>query len=93
MEPSFARKFLILQIKGRVVSYVAREPEPLSKLVKHVRTMCKRYRIALEDLKQILIEVKKESVEPFLDSSRTFYQPIRLVRFERLCRELGIKVD
>ncbi|OYT57295.1 MAG: hypothetical protein B6U76_01365 [Desulfurococcales archaeon ex4484_217_2] len=93
MEPSFAKKFFIPQIKGRIVSYVVRESEPLDKLVKYVRTMCKKYGITLEDLRQILVEVKKESVEPFLDSSRTFYQPIRLVRFEKLCRELGIEVN
>jgi len=93
MEPSFARKFFLPQIKGRIASYVARETEPLDKLVKYIKTMRRKYGITSQDLLQILAEVKIETVDPFLDPSKaTLYQPKRLSRFESLCRELRVKV-
>ena len=92
MERSFARKFFIPQIKGRIASYVAREKEPLSKLVRYIKTMCEKYAITNKDLRQILTEIKSESVVPFLEPSKgLLYQPKRLARFENLCRELGLR--
>ena len=93
VESLFARKFFIPQIEGRIRSYVAREPEPLPKLVKYIRTMCRKYGITAQDLQRSLTNVKKESVDPFLDASRGLYQPKRLARFNELCRELGLKVN
>lgn len=93
MEGPFARKFFIPQIEGRIRSYVARELEPLPKLVKYIRTMRRKYRITVQDLQRILTNVKKESVDPFLDHSKgILYQPKRLARLDELCQELGLKV-
>ncbi|RLG01972.1 MAG: hypothetical protein DRN49_00125 [Thaumarchaeota archaeon] len=94
MEPRFARKFFLPQIRERIRSYIVREREPLSKLVKYIKTMCKKYDITSQDLRQILAEVRRESVKPFLDPSKgILYQPKRLSRFEKLCRELEIEVS
>ena len=89
---SSAREIFISQIKGRIRAYVVREKEPRSKLVKYIKTMCKRYAITHQELKRILIQVRTENVEPFLNSSKgSFYQPERLTRFKDLCRELGFE--
>lgn len=47
-----------------------------------------------EDLQRILVEIRRETVDPFLEPSKgKLYQPKRLTRFESLCQELGLKVS
>lgn len=89
-----ARNYFISQVRGRIESYVGNEKEPFFKLVKYIRTMCKKYAITNQELKEILEHIKAEIVIPFLTPSRgSLYQPKRLDRFENLCRELNINVD
>jgi len=81
------KEFFISQIKGRMASYVARETEPLDKLVKYIKTMCERYGVTSQELQRILNEIRSESVDPFLEPSKgILYQPGRLARFENLSR-------
>ncbi|MHA1595518.1 MAG: hypothetical protein ACTSXX_12400 [Candidatus Baldrarchaeia archaeon] len=88
------KELYLAQIKGRIGSYVERESEPLSKLVRYIRTMCERRGINWEDIRKILKEVWEERVKRYLDPSRgVFYQPKRRERFESLCRELSIKFE
>jgi len=93
MESPTARDIYIVQTKRKMTSYIAREKEPLSKLVKFIKTRCEKKGIPLQDLQKILTEIKRESVEPFLDRSKKSYQPERLTRYENLCKELGVKVN
>ena len=83
------QEFFIPQIKGRIESYIAREKEPLSKLVKYIRTMQAKYEINMDELSKILNQVKK-SIDPFLDPHEGLYRPERLDRYNKLREELGI---
>jgi len=90
----YTKNLVLLQIKGRIESYVGREKEPLSKLTKYIKTMCIKYQITDQELKQILKEVESEIVKPFLKySGGLLYQPERLDRFKKLCQELEIVID
>ena len=72
-------------VKGKIQSYVARESEPISKIIKYIKTLSKKYGITTPDLRQIIDEVKRETVEPFS------YQPSRLERLSKLTVHLNLE--
>jgi hypothetical protein len=84
----------ISQIKGKIESYIVSEKEPLSKLIKYIRTIREKHQITNPELRRILRQIKYEVVIPFLKpSGGVLYQPERLARFEKLCHELGVQLD
>jgi hypothetical protein len=87
------KEFFTPQMKGRIKSYLARESEPLPKLVKYLRTMGEKYGYSKEELQLIVLQAKKESVDPFLNPGSGFYQPQRLDRYHKLCEFLGLRVN
>jgi len=85
------KELLLAQIKGRIQSYIAREKEPITKIVKYIKTMIQKHGITKEEIKQILQQVKQETIEPFLNPQSPLYRPERLERYKRLLKELQIE--
>ena len=83
--PSMPKEFFIPQVRGKVRAYVVRGSEPLTKLVKYLSTMTRKYQIYPQEVQQIMDEVKCESVDPFQDPRKgALYQPQREWRYREL---------
>ena len=64
---------------------MVRESEPLTKLVKYLSTMTRKYQIHPQEVQQIMDEVKCKAVDPFQDPSKgVLYQPQRESRYREL---------
>ena len=50
--------------------------------------MCDKYGFTRQELKTILTEAKRESVDPFLEPDTSMYQPERLGRYHKLLGEI-----
>jgi hypothetical protein len=69
-------------LKGRIASHVARGTDNPNAIVASARTIIGRAALENEMLEDILVEVRAESVEPFLGAP--WNQPKRAERFESL---------
>ena len=84
----YAREMVRRWCKGKIRSYVARQEEPATKVVKSLNTMLKTQRISKPQLQAIILEVELKSVRPFVNSSD---YTVRQARLEEIKSTLTFK--
>ena len=68
--------------KGMISSFVTRDEGISERIAKSIRTIIERNHLIRAEVDQMLIEIRRDTVQPFLRTA--WNQPERLVRFREI---------